>query len=428
MSPIAGIEDVAARNLCTGCGTCAFVQPGEIRMIDDVDQGRRPLVARGADTTRALGACPGIAMGHPSSHPVDSDPDLLPDWGPVLEVWEGHAADPDIRFRGSSGGVATALAVHCLTDGGMRGVLHTAADPTAPLLNRTVLSRTREEVVSAAGSRYAPASPCDGLGVVAAEPGPCAMIGKPCDIAGARRAERLDPRLDERLQLTVGIFCAGTPSTRATIELAARLGFDDPGQITSVRYRGNGWPGDAEVRGIVDGQVVTRRTSYEDSWGQLQSRRQWRCHVCIDHTGEFADIAVGDPWYRTLGPGEAGSSLILVRTPRGRAALAEAIAAGHVVAARVDPSLLPRSQPNLRRTRGAVWARILVSRLLGVAAPRYTNMPAWHLWLSLSPRDKARSVVGTVRRIRRRGLRRRHQPTEWVAPRATTTSPSPRSE
>ena len=414
---VRGIEDVVARNLCTGCGTCAFLQPTDIAMVDDIDHGRRPIVADGADTERALSACPGVAMEHPKVHPPHVDETLLPDWGPVLDVWEGYAVDPEIRFRGSSGGVATALGVHCVTDGGMEGVLHTAADPEAPLLNRTVFSRTRDDVVDATGSRYAPASPCDGLDHIAEADGPSVMIGKPCDIAGARQAARFDPELAEKLGLTIGIFCAGTPSTKATIDLARRMGFGDPAAISSVRYRGHGWPGDAEVTGEVDGVQVTRRLSYEESWGDLQSGRQWRCHVCLDHTGEFADIAVGDPWYRPIAPGEPGSSLIVVRTPRGRQALHDAVAAGHLIATRVEPGLLPQSQPNLRRTRGAVWARIVVSRLLGIAAPRYRHMPARHLWWQLGTRQKASSVIGTVRRVRRRRLRRRVTPVAWDAPR-----------
>ena len=34
-------------------------------------------------------------------------------------------------------------------------------------------------------------------------------------------------------------------------------------------------------------------------------------------------------------------------------------------------SALPASQPNLLRVRGAVWGRVLTSRLLGAAAPRF---------------------------------------------------------
>ena len=36
--------------------------------------------------------------------------------------------------------------------------------------------------------------------------------------------------------------------------------------------------------------------------------------MCADHTGEFADIAVGDPWYRPHLDDEPGRSLVLARS------------------------------------------------------------------------------------------------------------------
>ena len=52
--------------------------------------------------------------------------------------------------------------------------------------------------------------------------------------------------------------------------------------------------------------------------------------MCADHTGEFADIAVAEPWYREIPPDEPGRSLVLARTERGRRCVAEAVAAGYL--------------------------------------------------------------------------------------------------
>jgi coenzyme F420 hydrogenase subunit beta len=49
--------------------------------------------------------------------------------------------------------------------------------------------------------------------------------------------------------------------------------------------------------------------------------------------GEFADISVGDPWDKPRDSGDPrGSSLIVVRSARGRAFLKDAIAAGAIAA------------------------------------------------------------------------------------------------
>lgn len=411
---IRGIRDVAERGLCAGCGVCAFVQPAEITMVDDLDQGRRPLVhltdGIEPDTGAALQACPGVSLAHPvpPRHMTpEVDEDLVAAWGPVLEVWEGYATDGEIRHAASSGGAATALALHGIEHERMHGVLHVTARPDVPYLNRTVLSRDRDALLAATGSRYAPASPCDELQQVEAAPSPCVFIGKPCDVAATAKARTQRPLLDANLGLTIAIFCAGTPTTRGTLEMAERLGVSPP-EIASVRYRGRGWPGRARVRRVGDSEE--RTLSYEESWGEiLQRHRQWRCRVCVDHTGEFADISVGDPWYREIPDDEPGRSLILVRTERGRRILHAAMASGAVTATRVRPEMIAASQPSLLKARASVWGRIVASRLAGVAAPRYRNLPQFRWWWrELTLRQKAQSTLGTLGRIRQRGLR---QPT-----------------
>lgn len=411
---IRGIRDVAEKHLCVGCGACAFAQPEQIRMVDDISQGRRPLVlvdadGRDADTSEALATCPGIELAHGDAATGNGASHHGEGWGPVLEVWEGYATDSEVRYAGSSGGAATALALHGITHEGMDGVLHIRARSDVPYLNETVLSRTRAELLSATGSRYAPASPCDRLDLVITASAPCVFIGKPCDVAGLAKLRRLRPELDHSIGLTIGIFCAGTPSTQGTLEMLREMGVEDPESVLSVRYRGNGWPGKAEAR-VRDGQGERSHTlTYQESWGRiLQRHRQWRCYVCPDHTGEFADIAVGDPWYRPIPENEPGRSLVVVRTERGRRLLHEALKSGALTLRRVDEGKIAASQPNLLATRGGTWGRTVATRLLGIATPRYHNLPTFSIWWKhLSKKQKAQSIYGTCKRVIVKRLYRR---------------------
>jgi coenzyme F420 hydrogenase subunit beta len=407
---ITDVLDVAERNLCTGCGTCAYLAPEEVAMVDDVDDGRRPVrIAAGPRAEEALAACPGVELAHEPDRFSDAVlEDLLPLWGPVVQLWEGHAAAPGVRRRASSGGAATALAIDRLERGCAHGVLHVRAAAGEPWRNEPVLSRSAAEVLAASGSRYAPASPGEGLALVAAAPGPCVVIGKPCDIASVRRAAELRPELADRIDLTIAVFCAGTPSTAGTLEMLAAMGVADVEQLRALDYRGDGWPGDARAAFGAPDAPREAALSYAASWGDiLQRHRPWRCKICPDHTGELADIAVGDPWWRPTGD-DPGRSLVVARTDRGRAAVREAMASGVLVLEAAPADRLARSQPNLVQTRGAVWGRVQAMRLMGLPTPRYRNMPtfgAW--WRHLDRRAKVRSLAGTARRIRRDGLRRR---------------------
>ena len=379
-------------------------------MVDDLDQGRRPIrIGPGAGAARALAACPGVHLEHPSRRPSDAvDRELFAEWGPVRRIWEGYAPDPGLRFRASSGGLVTALSTFALQRG-FAGVLHVGPDESEPWKNRTVLSQTKEEVESRCGSRYSPSSPGEGLGLIEAADGPCVLVAKPCDVAGAQQARALRPALDANLALTIGIFCAGTPSLRGTLAMLQVMGIDDPRTVTAVRYRGHGWPGRARADAIdTDGSARSAELSYEESWGDiLQKHRQWRCMICPDHTGEFADISVGDPWYRPTGD-DPGQSLVVARTEAGERFVLDAIASGAITVVESAHRHLPASQPNLATTRGQVWGRLIGMRLMNMPVPRYRNVPmfpSW--WRRLSPREKLGSVAGTMRRVWQRKLYRR---------------------
>lgn len=403
------IEEVVESHLCLGCGACAYVAPDRVAMRDVTEVGRRPLPiaavngrpAGGALAGDALGVCPARELAHPAGS-LDDAP-FRGEWGPVLALYECWSTDPDVRHRGSSGGVTTALAAHAVTSGRATGALQVVADPDDPFRNVTVRNTTYGTITAATGSRYAPASPCERLDLAEEADGTTVFVGKPCDVAGARRVAEVRPELGAKLDLTIAIFCAGTPSTAATEKLVRELG-TAPEDVASVDYRGEGWPGRFRVRSH-SGEV--RSMSYADSWGgTLTKHRQWRCLICPDHTGEFADLSVGDPWYREIGPDEPGSSLVVVRTEAGRAALLAALADGALAGQEVDIDLLPRSQPSLADTRGAVWGRVLTMALMGLKVPRYRGMPAFRLWWQLPLRGKITSIGGTYRRARMRGLRR----------------------
>ena len=226
---LAGVVDW---RLCHGCGACAYICPEQrVRLVDFFAEGIRPVVeAHDCGGCReCLEVCPSVQSDFrsagplPASNPIDR---FAKGWGPVVAIWEGHATDPEIRFKGASGGVLTAISAYCVEVLGMHGVLHIAQDPEDPIRNRTRLSRTREELLAATGSRYSPASVCNGLGLVEAAPAPCVVIGQPSEIAAVRNARKMRPDLDRNVGVTLSFFCAGTPSTQGTAALLREVGVD----------------------------------------------------------------------------------------------------------------------------------------------------------------------------------------------------------
>ena len=391
---------VAARRLCIGCGACAYACPDEkIKLVDIDNDGIRPIVDPGGcdGCDLCIKVCPGIKTIQPVANSTDVIQQLKKRWGNIIELWEGYAADPEIRFRGSSGGLCTALSIFCIEKGKAGVTLHIGSNPERPWQNKTFRSTLREELVGRTGSRYSPASPCDGLKLIKEAEDPSVFVGKPCDVAGLRIAQGINPELDNKTSLAIGFFCAGTPSTRGTLDLL-RKHHINPDEISELRYRGMGWPGNTAAWRKNDKEPFVQ-VSYKDSWGFVQKYRPFRCYLCPDLTAEFADISVGDPWYREVGENEPGQSLILIRTEKGRKIFREAMESGYVKAVRAEPDILYKSQKNLLGKRQAIWGRILAMKILGIPYPRLEGFHLFENWLDLPLKEKVKSVLGTARRI-----------------------------
>ena len=146
---ILSIKDVADAALCCGCGTCAYLSPEEIEMRNIIERGKRPHFKTPSLEDRrskeAFASCPGIRLDHRFDQ-KDSEliKELISDWGPVRDVMQGYASDSLLRYYGSSGGVASAIALYCIEKGGMHGALHAKAQKfTSMQLARMLKKRLR---------------------------------------------------------------------------------------------------------------------------------------------------------------------------------------------------------------------------------------------------------------------------------------------
>ncbi|PZQ55160.1 MAG: hypothetical protein DI570_22480, partial [Phenylobacterium zucineum] len=307
------VERVVRGELCTGCGLCAAVAPGAIRMEDETPGYARPVQTGGvsaeAEATIA-GSCPGAVVAE-----WDGAPNIHPYWGPWRQVLTGAATDPDVRFEGSSGGAISALLIHALESGLVDRVLHIAADPDAPTRNVTAISRSRDEILARAGSRYTASSPMAAIEAALEEGGSFAFVGKPCDASALRRLALRDPRVARQVPVVLSFFCGGIPSHAGVGRILKTLGVQ-AAEVTDFRYRGRGWPGQC----VATTTDRSAEMSYADSWGgHLSKEVQFRCKICPDAVGGVADIACADAWYGDDAgypsfAEQEGRSLIMART------------------------------------------------------------------------------------------------------------------
>ena len=397
MSPV--LSRVLKADCCTGCGLCAAVSHGAIEMRLSPAGFLRPRQNRPieSETDRLIGeTCPGTRLAQEAR---EGDDHTL--WGPLIAVRAGASTDPALRHHASSGGALSALLVFLLESKVVNYVVQVAASGAAPIENDLVESRCREDIYRAAGSRYAPSAPLADIERQLSGSERFAFVGKPCDVAAVRALSRHDPRIAEKIPVLLSFFCAGVPSLDGTSEILSRLDVAED-DVKAFRYRGDGWPGSCRAT-LRDDREATM--SYAESWGDILSRHvQFRCKICPDGSGGFADIVCGDAWHcdergYPLFEERQGRSLIISRTARGEALVQQAMAARYLDAEPLDAGEIEKMQPSQARRKRLVLSRLVAMAVLGRTTPRFRGLRLLRAALSAGLWPNLRSFLGMARRL-----------------------------
>ena len=366
-----------------GCGTCEGTCPAQaIRMRVHERRGQYfPAVDETLCTQcgLCLKVCPGVGVDFDGLtkqllHSV-SPGDIL---GSYRSCHFAHANDLELRYSGSSGGLVTALLLHCLEKGVIDGALVAGVDPNEPMRPTTIIARSRREVAAACGSKYSPTNIGSALREILARDERFAVVGLPCQLHGIRKLEASSVELRRKVVLHFGLFCSNNNTFLAT-EYFLRKKRISPDEVRSIRYRDKGWPGVITVT-KTDGTVCEfRRGTAETSLLRkilFSSAFHYdfqipRCLLCADLTSELADISFGDPWNsQFLGTETVGKSMIVVRTQAGESILRSAEQAGGIEIMETDGETVKASQST--GFKASVGARICLRKIVGRPVPWYS--------------------------------------------------------
>ena len=393
------IESVVTNGNCIGCGLCV-AQFDCVEGLEPEGSGfLRPVLARDAVGTKEerelfRRVCPGAAVNLRSRGPIRLPGGL----GRCVAVWEGYAADPSLRWKGSSGGVLSALQSWLLESGGASVASGAGTRWGDPTRSDVSMSRESGEVYEAAGSRYAPVPSLIHVNLLGDNDALCA---KPCEVMAARRLSTTKEGASPPWLLS--FFCAGVPSQHGTEELLHGLDIRKE-SVARLRYRGRGWPGGFAVE-TVDGDKGY--IPYAESWGKtLNQFLHPRCKICPDGVGLAADVVAADYWESDsagwpLMVDRPGFSLIVARTQRGRLLVESAINNGFLVASTVSLDRLADVQRYQVERRRTYPGRMIGSALGGVKIPNAVSVELFYTFFR-APLANMRAAVGSYRRARLR--------------------------
>ena len=364
------VDDVVKAGLCIGCGVCAYSDAiGAMQYSHKQEQYVPVLTDGNGNDAFGFALCPGkgyniIADSQGLFDEARYDLEL----GYVYSHCAAFSNDREVMANASSGGMMTQIAIFLLESGIVDRVLVTDFTYGPAPRAACILAKSRSEILGAQGSKYCPVDLSNAVREIKNNSYKVAVLGTPCQIAGIRNIQKNDAAFCEKVVMTIATFCGGVKSYRNVDLLARRHGIDPKG-VTFFRFRGNGQPGSMLIR---ESGGRAAEVPYPQYVGHTGLSKHLRCHLCVDATGELADIACGDAWVPRFLKSPNAWSVVIARSRRA-ADLIETMAwKGIITTAGISLEEIKSSQrENLRSKKVRQKSRRRLYRALGFTLPSF---------------------------------------------------------
>ena len=193
------------QDLCTGCGVCQGACPTGALTIKATKSGEfRPIIdekkcnnSKGCH--RCYDSCPGVGVNllyfakeNFKDEGVQEDKMV----GRYLKCFTGYSNDEKIRYHSASGGMITQFLIWLLENNLIDGAVVTKFDNNNALMVSSYIATTRDEVIAARSSKYAPVTLNHAVQDIKNAPGTrYVVVGVPCHVQGFRKMMAMDKRL-----------------------------------------------------------------------------------------------------------------------------------------------------------------------------------------------------------------------------------------
>lgn len=373
---ITKLTEVINNGLCCNCGTCEGVCPtNAIKLqIDSQKKEYIPVIDKSKcnNCNLCFNVCPGHNVNYKELNEFffNKEPeDLL--IGNYLNCYLGYANDKDIRFNSSSGGLVTSILIYALDKGIIDGALVTRMSKENPLEPEPFIARTRDEIISAAKSKYCPV-PVNKLlrEVLTSDDEKIAVVGLPCHIHGIRNIEVKNNFLKNKIVMHLGILCSHNDTFWQTDSLLNKWNIKKE-EVREINYRGDGWPGNMIIK-LKNGEI--KRIPFSEALSQhtLWINTIFRCLFCPDLTAELSDMSFGDPWIPEIVETEnKGQSIVIARNKNVNLLLSKALNEKQIHLTSLSSELVKKSGFMMESKKRDICARISIRKLFGKPVPIY---------------------------------------------------------
>jgi coenzyme F420 hydrogenase subunit beta len=288
------IGEVIKTGLCLGCGVCAFLDSIEKMTFSKRHDHNIPVLNdKNYKNKLAFEICPGKGYNIvEESENLYNQAQYDLELGYIYNQYAAFSNDKEIMKSASSGGIMSQIANYLLEKKIVDRVLTSQFKFNSGVSTVCILAKNKTEILQSQGSKYCPVDLAEAIREIKYQNYRVAIIGTPCQIAGIRSIQRNDKEFSQKVIITIGNFCGGIKKFKNINLIAKRKGIN-PKKIDFFRFRGNGQPGSMLIKEN-SGKMV--EIPYPKYVGLNGLSKHLRCHLCVDATGELADIACGDAW------------------------------------------------------------------------------------------------------------------------------------
>lgn len=310
------ISQVVTQKLCNTCGACFAVCTSEaIKYQETVGGYYFPVVDTEAckDCGLCYSVCPGINFSDGLLKYMPTNPFT----GQTLSAFVGRSTDKKLFDNSQSGGIVSALLVHALETGRIKGAVTVTMEAGTPPRPLVKIAKNSHEIFCAQKSKYCPVPLLGFLRDLKKGDGPVAMVGVSCQIHGLHNILDKIPKLKNKIAFTVGLVCERVMTYAALDFFVERSKIDKRTKVL-LHYKDkflSGYPGNVHVFSSNGNSVIipsSVRHGIKDSFTPA------RCKICFDKMNVFSDITVGDPHGLEGVDRKLGESMLVVRTKIGQ--------------------------------------------------------------------------------------------------------------
>lgn len=349
---------------CVGCGLCIGICPSKALRLAIRDYRLIPVL----EPSRCLNCglctryCPAILdvhlkVGNISTRIVQSFR--------FKNIYFAWARDPEVRYKGASGGVVTALLLYMLK---YKIIDCAVVTLMRDLVAKPLITSQESTIVSATGSIYFKTFTLSLLSKVLellSQGYRVAIVGLPCMIRAIRKV--VPPVYTDKLIL-LGLVCYHINELWYLLYILSRHRPEKFAIPTKITSRGFGWPGMIIISYRVGHHHINVKIGQFSLWNLVpifEFTSPLGCLYCSDHTAIDADIVFCDAWHPCfLGKDREGVSMVGIRSERGLRIFNGAIMAGFInaIPARLYDIILAQKRNFLIRPLQTIVRKLIMCR------------------------------------------------------------------